>query len=218
MDETLLKTFTTILINPILRWITLFITILLTIFAYIQEPIRFSGNYGSLGLKYKGQYFILSCITLFLYFFNLLGLEFTIPFSNNLPYLWYIPLIIIIYSIILDITLRTEIVTNKNNNLEAPPSYLLPKKYRLYIYYFIILFDIIIFIQSFIYAGISPVFKTTLLHQLFLNRFGGFTPTNIIIFIISWLGIIGLLLDGYMIYNQYIFSACYYSLPESWNF
>jgi hypothetical protein len=218
MPENLLNTFLPLFINPIFRWVLLAITIILTLFAYIQEPIRFSGRYGFTGLNYKIQYYVLFCITLFVYFFNLLSLEYTIPFSKNLPYLWYIPIIIICYSIITDITFSSKIVDDKDGNLEPPPSYLLPKKYRLIIYYFIILFDIMMFLQSFVYSGISTQFNTTILYQFILNRFGGFKPGNIIMFIISWLGIIGLGLDAYMINNQYNFSACMYGLPESWNF
>ena len=218
MSDNSVKDFIDIFINPTFRWIILGITIILTVFAYLQEPIRFSGNKGFLGLKYRAHYFVLICFTLFLYFFNVLGLEFTIPFSKDMPFMWYIPLIIIIYAIITDITMQSKIVDNKDGNLEAPPSYLLPKKYRLLIYYFIILFDIIIFIQALLYAGIVPQFKTTILHQFFLNRFGGFTPQNKVMFIISWLGIAGLAMDAYMIKNQYGFTACRYGLPESWNF
>jgi hypothetical protein len=217
MDNTLLYDFTNIFTNKSFRWIILGITICLTVYAYLQEPIRFSQQKGFTGLGLKAQYFTLICITLFVYFFNILCLEYTIPIAN-MPYLWYIPLLIIIYSILMDITLNSKSVNNKEGNLEAPPTYLLPKKYRLLIYYLILIFDIIIFAQALLYAGIVPQFKTTILHQFFLNRFGGFTPENKVMFILAWLGIIGLGLDTYMIKNQHSFSACRYGLPESWDF
>ena len=86
------------------------------------------------------------------------------------------------------------------------------------ILYFRILFDILAFIQTFIYSGINVEFKTTILHQFFLNRFGGYKPGNILMFITSWLGIFGLVLDFYMLRNQINFKACKYNLPDSWNF
>lgn len=217
MEISLLQNFINLLINPILRWLILGFTIILTIISYIQEPIRFSAMKSYFKINYKMQYFILICFTIFIYIFNVLTLEFTIPFSKNMPSLWYIPLIIILYSIILDITINTKTVNN-NNNFQPPPKYLLPKKYRLIILYFILIFDIIIFIQGLLYSGINIQFKTTILHQFFLNRFGGFKPGNALIFIISWLGIIGLLLDIYVIKNHNLFNACEYGLPESWNF
>lgn len=217
-SENILKTISEILIKPSLRWIIFLALIILTILSYIQEPVRFSGKIAFTGVSFKLHYFILICITIFIYIFSFLGLEFTIPFSKNLPAYWYIPIIIIIYAIILDITTKSYIVTDKKGNLEPPPKYLLPKKYRLILFYFIIAFDILAFIQTFLYYGISVQFKTTVLHQFFLNRFGGFKPGNILAFITSWLGILGLLLDGYMLKNQIGFIACNYGLPESWNF
>jgi hypothetical protein len=214
----ILKIISNLIINKSFRWIILLALFILTILSYVQEPIRYSGYIAFTGLTYKLHYFILICITLFIYIFNFLSLELTIPFSTNLPTLWYIPIIIIIYAIILDVTSTSEIVTDKKGNLEPPPNYLLPKRYRLIIYYFIIMFDILSFVQSFIYSGITIQFKTTILHQFFLNRFGSYKPGNVLMFIVSWLGIIGLLLDGYMVRNQLLFTACNYGLPNSWDF
>jgi hypothetical protein len=217
-SNNILKTLSNLLINNAFRWIIMGALIVLTILSYIQEPIRFSGKISRFGLTYKLQYFILICVTMFIYVFSFLGLELTIPFSKNLPSYWYIPIIIIVFAIITDITFNTDIVTNKNNNLEPPPSYLLPKKYRIIIFYLIIIFDILAFVQQFIYSGISVEFKTTVLHQFFLNRFGGFKPGNVLAFIVSWLGIFSLGIDYYNISNQLAFTACNYNLPDSWNF
>lgn len=218
MDRTSLQTFTDIILNTNFRWIVLGITIILTIIAYIQEPIRFSKKKSPFGIGYKTHYFVLICITLFIYVFNVLTLEFTVPFSKNMPYLWYVPLIIIAYSIILDITSNSKTVDDKEGDFNPPPKYMLPRKYRLLILYFILGLDIITFIQGMLYAGVNIQFKTTLLHQFFLNRFGGFKPGNMLIFIISWLGIVGLLIDAYVINNHAKFNACEFGLPESWNF
>lgn len=217
-SDNILKTISQLLINKTFRWILFGLLIILTVTSYIQEPIRFSGKIVFTGITYKMYYFVLICITLFIYIFNFLGLEFTIPFSDNFPVFWYIPIILVLYAIILDITINSKIATKTKGNLEPPPKYLLPKKYRLIIFYFIILFDIIAFIQTFIYSGINVEFKTTILHQFFLNRFGGYKPGNILMFIASWLGIIGLGLDFYMLKNQISFTACKYNLPDSWNF
>lgn len=217
-SNNILKIISVLLINKTFRWILFGLLIILTIISYIQEPIRFSGKIIFSGITYKLYYFILICVTLFIYIFNFLGLEFTIPFSKNFPVYWYIPFIIIIYAIILDITINSTIANKNKGTLDPPPKYLLPKKYRLIIFYFIIIFDILSFIQTFIYSGINVEFKTTILHQFFLNRFGGYKPGNVLMFITSWLGIIGLILDFYMLKNQLGFKACMYNLPDSWNF
>ena len=128
--DNILKVISTLLINKTFRWILFGLLIILTVSSYIQEPIRFSGKFIFGRITYKIYYFVLICITLFIYIFNFLGLEFTIPFSRNFPIYWYIPVILILYAIILDITINSKIATNNKGNLEPPPKYLLPKQYR----------------------------------------------------------------------------------------
>ena len=157
------------------------------------------------------------CFTIFAYLFTFLSLWYTISFTDKFPYLWFIPFFILIYAILLQITVNTTPVS-KDETLNSPPDNFLPRKYRYLIYIFIVICDIIIFIQAFLYSGITTQFKTTVLHQFFLNRFGGFSAKNLFNFLTGWFGLIGLGLDFYMVYNQVNFKACQYGLPESWNF
>jgi hypothetical protein len=216
MTKTLLEQFTELLVLPNFRWIIYLLVLILTIVAYYQEPIRYSDNIAFTGLPYKYHYFVVFCITIFSYLFTFLGLWYTISFTDKFPYLWYIPFFILVYAIILQITLNTKII-HKDDSLNAPPDILLPKKYRLYIYLFIVIFDIIIFMQAIVYSGITTQYEKTILHQFFLNRFGGLTSKNIFNFFVGWFGVIGLVLDFYMVYNQINFNACAYNLPLSWN-
>lgn len=217
MEKSLLENILELLVHPNFRWINYFIVIILTIIAFSQEPIRFSKLRAFSGLTWQYHYFIMFCITMFGYLFTFLGLWYTISFTDKFPYLWYIPFFVLIYSILLHITVNTKPVS-KDETLNAPPKNFLPRKYRYIIYVFIVIFDILIFVQTLLYSGITTQYKSTILHQFFLNRFGGFSSKNLFNFFMGWFGLIGLVLDFYMINNQINFSACQYNLPESWNY
>jgi hypothetical protein len=217
MEKTLSENIIDLLIHPNFRWIVYFLVIILTIIAFIQEPIRFSKKKSTIGITWQYHYFMIFCFTIFAYLFTFLSLWYTIYFTDKLPYLWYIPFFVLIYATLLQITVNTTHVS-KDDTLNSPPDTFLPRKYRYLIYILIVICDIIIFIQAFIYSGITTEFKTTVLHQIFLNRFGGFSSKNLFNFLTGWFGLIGLGLDFYMIYNQVNFKACQYGLPESWNF
>lgn len=215
-----------LIITPEFRWIVYIIALALVLYSYLLEPIRFSDKKTWFGLSYKYENFIMMCFTAFFYIFVFLGLWQTIPFTTILPEYWYIPIIVFIFAIILHLTISAPNInlSSQNNTtekqqerLQPPPQYFLPKSVRKVIYYIILILDIIMFIQGLIYAGIKTNFKTTVLHQFFLNRFGGTSPENMLNFATEWLGVIGILIDVYWIYGLETFSPCKYGLPASWN-
>jgi len=213
-----------IIINPTFRWLSYLITLLLVIYSFIIEPIRFSGKRGIFGISYKYEYFIMMCFTLFFYLFVFLGLWLTIPFTNIFSDYWYIPIMVIIFAITLHITISSPSINldgkkeaSTKETLSPPPTYFQPKYVRKIIYYAILVLDVLMFIQGLIYAGITTQFKTTVLHQFFLNRFGGTKPENMLNFATEWLGLIGILIDVYWIYGLETYTPCKYGLPASWD-
>lgn len=206
------------LLNPWFRWLTFIALTILTILAYVQEPIRFSNDKAWFVLNYKYQYFIIQIINMSIASIAFLGLWYTIPFTKSFPYLWYIPIIIIGYAYITQLTIDSPTVVDDGKTFNPPPTYMWSKKYRSIIFWGILIFDILCFLQGFIYAGVSPEYKTTILHQFVLNRFGGVNENNMTSFIYSWLGVVAVCLDIYMLYNHTTFTACEYNLPSSWNF
>jgi hypothetical protein len=214
-----------IIINPSFRWIVYILALALVLYSYVLEPIRFSDKKTWFGLSYKYENFIMMCFTAFFYIFVFLGLWLTIPFTDILPEYWYIPIIVFIFAIVLHLTISTPTInlqgtmkdTNSKESLMPPPSYFQPKSVRKAMYYIILILDIIMFVQGLIYAGIKTNFKTTVLHQFFLNRFGGTNPENMLNFATEWLGMFGILIDVYWIYGLETFSPCKYGLPVSWN-
>ena len=88
------------LLNKTIRWFCFFAVLVLTVIVYTQEPTRFSGNKSFLGITYRLHIFITFSITIFLYMFTFLGLYVTIPFSKNMPDMWYVPMFVLCYAII----------------------------------------------------------------------------------------------------------------------
>lgn len=216
-DETL-DTLANILVSPGLRWSVYILALISVIYSYIIEPIRFSGVTGSFGLSYKYESFVAICLTLFFYLFIFIGLWLTIPFTDKLQDLWYIPIIVLIFAVITHISLTTETVTDDGKTLMPPPTYFESKSMRKLLYYIILVLDVVNFLQGLIYAGVTTQFKTTVLHQFFLNRFGGMTPNNLLNFATEWLGVIGIIIDIYWIYGVETFNPYKYALPGSWDF
>tara|TARA_B100000575_G_scaffold282155_3_gene273511 strand:- start:36 stop:704 length:669 start_codon:yes stop_codon:yes gene_type:complete len=204
--------------NIVVRWFFYFITLFLTILAFIQEPVRYSYLKGFTGLSYKWHMYLLAIFNLLNYIFTFLCLWYTIPFKQNaLSGLWYLPIFAIVWAIYTEVTLNTN-QTEEDGTFNPPPKFLYPKSQRLIIHWFILIFDIIIFLQFYLSSGITNINKDTYLHKLLLGRFGGYTTGNKLAFITSWLGLIGLANDFYNINIQSKFRACIYNLPKAWDF
>ena len=205
------------LLNKTIRWFCFFAVLVLTVVVYTQEPTRFSGNKSFLGITYRLHIFITFSITIFLYMFTFLGLYVTIPFSKNMPDMWYVPMFVLTYAIILQFHSMSSIINkDEDGELQPMPEYMLSRNYRYIFYYLIVIFDILIFIQFLYFSGITSTNKSTILDDFILNKFGGFVKGNKLNFIVSWLSIFGLLLDFYMVYLQLTFRPCNYNLPNNW--
>jgi hypothetical protein len=205
------------LLTPAFRWIILALRIIIGLLLYINEPQRFSYVTAIDGLSYKWHLYYLAMISAIATFLTFLGMWLTIPFSNSLPEYWYIPLFIIYFAIITQITISTEQIQD-DGSFNPPPTYLLPLKYRMILSYVAFILDVIIFAQVFIYFGVADYSKKTILSRYILERFGGWYPGNKLDFIFDWLGVLELVYRIYILYLQYNFTACAYGLPSSWNF
>ena len=207
------------LLNKTIRWICFFCVLTLTVIVYIQEPVRFSEKKSFLGITYKLHIFITFCITLFLYMFTFISLYVTEPLGvNSLPDYWFVPLFVFCYAILLHYYTISETVKEDDDpeTLQPLPNYVLSRNYRYIFYYLIIIFDTLIFLQFLYASGITKTKKSTILNDVFLNKFGGFVSGNRLNFLASWAGIIGLILDFYMLYIQVTFHPCTYNLPNNW--
>lgn len=212
----LLHALSEFLVTPLIRWILIGLSIIVTIIQYLNEPQRFSYVKAESGLSYKWHLYILAvfaCITTTL---TILSLWITIPFTNYLPDYWYIYLFILYLAIITQITVDSPQYAD-DGSFNPPPSYMMPQEYRVMITYVGLVIDILIMVQLFIYFGIADVNKTTLFSKYILERFGGWYPGNKLDFLFEWSGIIDVLLKVYILFLQKNFQACLYNLPASWN-
>jgi len=204
------------LISPLVRWITLLLTIILIILQYLNEPQRFSYSIAFTGLSYKWTLYILAIYSGISTVLTIFTLWLQIPFSINLPDYWYIYLFIIYLAFITQITNDSPQYID-DGSFNPPPSYMLPQKYRVVLAYLNIIVDLLIMVQLYIYFGISDITKKTAFSRYILERFGGWYPGNKLDFLFDWSGIIDTLVKLYILSIQTNFQACYYGLPLSWN-
>jgi len=202
---------------PIFRWLFIFLSVIINIIKYYNEPHRFSYNIAFTGLSFKWHLYLIAIISAVSYFFIIMVLWINIPFTTYLPDNWYVYLFIITLAIITQIAINTEQIKD-DGSFNPPPTFMLPHKYRVMITFISVVICIVIMIQAFIYYGITDISKKTMLSKFFLDRFGGWVDGNKIYFMYEWSGMIDIFISIYVLYIQTDFQACKYNLPPSWNF
>ena len=205
------------IITPFLRWLLLFVSIILSVLQYYNEPQRYSYATTFSGLSYKWHLYIIAifiCVTSVL---TIVGFWASIPFTDALPDYWYFALLLILLAITTQITVDSDQVKDDGKTFNPPPIYMLPQKYRVMISYVNLVIFIIIIIQMYIYYGIADTTKKTLLSRYVLERFGGWYEGNKADFIFEWGGVLDCILKIYLLSLQTNFKACNYGLPPSWN-
>jgi hypothetical protein len=215
----LFSSLTEFLLTPAFRWFILLLRIITAVILYYNEPQRFSVVKAFDGLSFKWHLYILAMVSIFSTFLTFLGMWATIPFmdTNILSEYWYVPLVILLFAIITQITISSPQIEN-NGTFNPPPTYMLPLKYRMMLSYVSFIIDIILFAQFYIYLGVSDYSKRTIMSRYILERFGGWYKGNRLDFIYEWLGIFDVIYRIYILYLQNYFTACQYNLPDSWNF
>lgn len=202
---------------PIFRWLFLFLSVILNLIKYYNEPQRFSYTIAFTRLSYKWHLFIIEIICCISFSFMALSLWISIPFTKYLPDNWYIYLFIISIAIVTQVTIDSKQIID-DGSFNPPPVYMLPDKYRIMIAYASLVINIVVMIQTYIYFGIADLSKKTILSRYFLERFGGWYSGNKLDFIYEWSGILDIVISIYILYLQTNFQACDYGLPSSWNF
>jgi len=216
MEQNLVYGLAEFIITPLFRWITLLLTIILSILLYLNQPQRFSYKTDFLGLSYKWQFYILAIFGVITTTLTFVGLWIQIPFTDKLPNYWYMYIFVLYLAIITQITVDSEQYKD-DGSFNPPPTYMLPHNYRVLLSYASMVVDALIMVQLFIYFGIADRNKKTIYSRYFLERFGGWYPGNKLDFIFDWSGVVDTLIKIYILYLQQSFRACEYGLPPSWN-
>ena len=205
------------IITPLFRWIILFLTTILTIILYLNEPQRFSYKKASTGLSYKWHLYgigVFSGVTTILTY---VGLWTQIPFTDKLPDYWYLYVFILYLAILTQITVDSDQYSD-DGHFNPPPSYMLPQEYRVLLAYISLVVDALVMVQLYIYFGVADTTKNTIISKYFLERFGGWIEGNKLDFIFDWSGLIDTAIKVYIVLLQTGFQSCIYGLPPSWNY
>ena len=203
------------------RWIVYVSFLVLQIFAYYQNPKLFTEAKKCLKLNCRIATFIIGFISITLTLLGLIALSYIAPFSDILPDYWYIPVIILVYAIMIQITLSVKVEV-EDNNFNPPPENLINKKYRTFLYIVIFVLNIIYFIQLYLDGGVNLIKSNTnnttrYADHFILGRFGGISKEKYNFFI-EWFASIKFLLGILEIQNINNFYACDYGLPSSWDY
>ena len=204
------------LITPLSRWLLLLLGLFITILQYLNTPQRYSFKIAEFNIQFKWYMYILCMFNLFTSSLTTIGQWSTIPFTDVLPDYWYVYLFILLFAIITQITVDEKQIAD-DGNLNPPPQYMFPQKYRVIIAYISVIIDTLLMVQIYIYNGVVDVSKKTLLSQYVLERFGGWIDGNKLDFIFEWSGMIDVFIKIYILLLQTNFYACDYGLPPSWN-
>ena len=210
------------LLNNTFRWLLFLTVMILNFIAYFQDPIRMSESICLFGLPCKWFAFLAGILVFFLDCLTFISLWLTIPFTDKLPNLWFIPIILLGFAIITQITIDSNIYkrfdAQGQENFNPAPDYLWSKNKRVILYTAILIIDLLIFIQFYIASGTTTTSSIkTGFHYLILDRFGGYSK-NKIEFLASWLGVGGFIADNIALNLQKNYEACKFEQPISWNY
>jgi hypothetical protein len=150
-----------------------------------------------------------------IYLFGLMALWYTTPFTNNISSYWYIPVFILTYAIITQMTISVKMYED-NGTLNPPPSDLWPLRDRTALYILILVLDTIFFHQMYLDGGKTLVRTNSIWNNYIISRFGSIR--NFYSFALGWFGVVGLILDFISIKVIAEFNACDFNLPKSWNY
>jgi len=208
--------FTDIFLNNTIRWIVVIAVVILNFVAYLQNPIKYSKNAVCKGIPCKWSVYLTAFITFTIDLLIIIGLWFTIPFSSSLPSYWIVPVALIGYAYLTDTTVMLKPVES-NEELNPPPSHMKPKQKRVRFHYLIILLDIIILAQFYLYATKQDLISKTAFYDFITKMFSGL-GAKAIQTVVIWVGLINIILDYVVMRQSKGFYACKYDMPKSWNF
>jgi hypothetical protein len=126
-----------------------------------------------------------------------------------------IPVAVIGYAILTDTVIMAKQVES-NEELNPPPSHMKPKKERNRFHYIIILLDIIILAQFYLYATKQELISKTPFYDFINQMFSGL-GAKVIPIVVVWVGLLNIILDYFVMRQSTGFQACKYDLPKSWN-
>ena len=199
------------------RWIILLIIFILHIYLYAQNPKLFTNARKCYNMNCRVITFFMGVITITLTLLALITLWYVLPFSDSLPDYWYIPIVIVTYAIIIQITISVKVEV-EDGSFNPPPEYLINKKNRVILYVILSLLSMIYFLQLYLDGGVNIIKNSNrYVDHFVLGRFGGIDK-NSFNFFIQWFAIIKILVDVLTIKSEADFYACDYGLPNSWDF
>jgi hypothetical protein len=199
------------------RWFILFAMLVLHIYSYYQNPKLYTNTKKCFKLNCRLITFLIGIFSITLMLLSLITLWYVAPFSDSVPDYWYIPLVILVYAIVVQITISVKLEI-EDGSFNPPPEFLINKYHRTIIYVVLLILSLIYFVQLYIDGGVKVIGDNQrYVDHFILGRFGGITKESYIFFV-EWFAIIKILAGILTIKSISDFYACDYGLPSSWDY
>lgn len=198
-----------------LVWICMALVIVLNVFMFFHDPLKFSNSKKCIYLTCRKYSLIFALVILGLDLCHGVGLTFINPLPYT-PTFWFIPFTILAVMIIL-LNFNESTIVVKDNNFNPLPELFFTKTVRIIFRSVIALLYLILFIMRYATEAVPTLGVQPKLERFFFNRFGGLTPGNQLLFFLSWLTIFTLPLAGFRLYQEITYHPTKYNQPLGWN-
>ena len=195
------------------RYIILFFLILLNFLSYFNSPLLHSNAIECFGIKCR-DYTLLSNLMSFTFLSSMIVSMSILNNSIFIPFYWFIPLIILGYTVIFINWKHSKIVKPRKGRITPPPLEFTTKNRRLAIVSLILVLHLFLFILNFI-AHRIPTNSEKLIDIVFKTAFGGLKD-NRSACMTGWLSVLGIVTSSINIYFTDKFRPTVLGLPNSW--
>lgn len=198
-----------------LLWILVFVNSIINLVSALSDPLKHSLENSCYKIPCR-TYSITTSLIFFIVDIILLGiLTHTNTILETLPTYWYLAYGFIGLFIIYLNHNNSEIIL-PNKKINPPPDILLSKNVRFGLYLTSVMLYLLIFSIRYIFEAQNVIPKQSNMEKLFWNRFGGYQPDNIIVFVLSYFTLIAIPLSILRLIKGDQFHPGYYNLPLSW--
>lgn len=198
-----------------LTWFFLILVIILNLIMVFHDPLKYSISKKCLLLQCRKYSLALSLITLTLDLLIAISLTYINPIPF-LPKIWYIPVAIIAFMVILLHYNESQVVF-KDHSFKPPPEFFFKKTTRIIFRGIILALYLFLFIGRFASETQPTISTQPFIQRVFYNRFGGFGSHNYLLFFISWITLLTIPLASIRLYQSITYHPTIYHQPLAWN-
>ena len=202
-----------LLIDIRVRYLLLIILVFLSFLHYLHNPLKHSDAIECFGIQCR-QFILLFNLISFTFLSSMIISMSILNKSIFIPTYWFIPLIILGYTIIILDWRLSKIVIPRKGKITPPPLNYIPKLQRFIISMVILILYMFLFVTNFAAHRIKPI-DNSFSEVVILSSFGGFREKSGAC-MTGWLSLLGIITSAINIYFTEKFIPGNFDLPNSW--